>query len=184
MIGKLNGQITFNADRTQNITLAVNGDFRQQWDKLKDKKLDIDIKVHREKRSLSANAYPHVLINKIAEAMNVSDTEIKNRLVTDYGVFAKDKDGSTIGFKLPASVDVSDIYPYTRCFDTRCENGKMFNCYIVLKRTRDMDSKEISRVIDGAIYEAKQLGIETDTPDKLAQYKAEWLAYEQEHHAG
>lgn len=173
MIGKLR-DLTINRDRTQNITVTVGYDFRNQFDRLKEKELDIEIKQHREKRSLNANAYLHVLINKIAGEMNVSDDEIKRQLVTDYGTIAKDKDGCTIGFKLPASVDVASIYPYTRCFDTRQENGRIFNCYLVLKRTRDMNSKEISRVIDGAIEAAKELGIETDTPDQLAQKKAEW----------
>lgn len=37
-----------------------------------------------------------------------------------------------------------------------------------------MDTKEFSHLIDGAIEEAKSLGIETDTPEMLARYKEEW----------
>lgn len=37
-----------------------------------------------------------------------------------------------------------------------------------------MDTKEFSHLIDGAINEAKALGIETDTPEQLARYKEEW----------
>lgn len=181
MIGELKGEITFNGDRTQNITLKLKGDFRGQFDKLNGKLLDVEIKPHREKRSLSANAYLHVLINKIAEAMNVSDDEIKTHLVVDYGVVARDEDGVKAGAKLPASVDISGYYPYVKCYKTIEEDGKLFKCYLFYKRSSEMDSREISRVIDGAIYEAKQLGIETDTPEQLALYKAEWEAYEQKH---
>ena len=134
----------------------------------------MQIKKYREKRSKSANAYFHVLVNKIAGETGESDVAVKTRLVIDYGVVAKDEDGCTIGFKLPATVDVSRIYPYTRFFDQRHENGKDFNCYLVLKPTHEMDSKEMARLIDGTIEEAKELGIETDTPETLARYKEEW----------
>ena len=72
------------------------------------------------------------------------------------------------------NVDVSTIYPYVKCFDTRVENGKLFKCYLVYKQTHLMDSKEMARLIDGAIEVAKELGIETDTPEQLARYKEEW----------
>lgn len=160
----------------QRITMEINGDFREQFDALKDVEVEIDIKKQRKKRSLSANAYFHVLVNKIAENQGSSDEDVKTVLVCQYGTYAKDDDGNTVGFKLPASVDVRNIYRYVRCFDTREENGKLFKCYLAYKRTHQMDSKEMSRLIDGAIYEAQQLGIETDTPEQLARYKAEWNA--------
>lgn len=183
MIGKLR-DLTLNRDRTQNITVTVSADFRNEFDRLKDKDLDIEIKQHREKRSKSANAYFHVLVNRIAGELNEADETVKNRLVIEYGTVARDEDGMAIGFKLPASVDVSRIYPYTRRFDTRCENGKRFHCYLVLKHTSDMDTREMARLIDGAIQEAKGLGIETDTPETLARYQEEWRRYEQQHPSG
>lgn len=177
MRGKLR-DLTINRDGSQNITVTVSADFRERFDQLVGKDLDVEIKVHREKRSKSANAYFHVLVNKIAGETGEADDAVKNRLVTSYGVVAKDEDGLTIGFKLPATVDVSKIYPYTRLFDRRTEGGKDFNCYLVLKHTSDMDTKEMARLIDGAIEEARELGIETDTPETLARYQEEWARYE------
>ncbi len=183
MRGKLR-DLTMNRDGTQNVTVTVQADFRDTFDKLADKDLDIEIKQHREKRSKSANAYFHVLVNKIAGELNEADETVKTRLVIEYGTVARDEDGMVIGFKLPASVNVSKIYPYTRRFDQRTENGKLFNCYLVLKATHDMDSKEMARLIDGAIEEAKELGIETDTPETLAKYQQEWAQYEQRYAKG
>ena len=107
MIGRLH-DLTLNRDKTQNITLTVRADFMDRYDDLFGKDLDIEIKPHREKRSLSANAYLHVLINRIAEKMNLSDEEVKAKLVIDYGVIARDYDGAKAAAKLPASVDISD----------------------------------------------------------------------------
>lgn len=182
MIGKLK-DLVIERDGRQSITVTVKSDFRGQFDELSGKDLDIDIKIHREKRSRNANAYFHVLVNKIAAELNEPDESVKTRLVIEYGIVARDEDGIMIGFKLPASVDVSKIYPYTRCFDTREEGGKLFNCYLVLKPTHEMDTKEMTRLIDGAISEARELGIETDTPEQLARYKEQWQEYEQKHTA-
>lgn len=156
------------------ITLEVDRDFREDFDKLKDQELDVEIKKHRNKRSKSANAYFHVLVNKIAAVRGGSDETVKTSLVLEYGALAKDENGLTVGFKLPATVDVSTIYPYVKCFDTREENGRLFKCYLVYKQTHLMDSKEMARLIDGAIEVAKELGIETDTPEQLARYKEFW----------
>ena len=85
-----------------------------------------------------------------------------------------DKDGKPVGLKLPPTVDPSDFYPYVRLYETRQENGKDYSCYFVYKESHKMDSKEFARLVDGAIEEAKELGIQTDTPEQLARYKEEW----------
>lgn len=146
--------------------------FLSTWDPTK--KYVAEVKEYRERRSLDANAYFHVLVGKIAEVMNLGFEEVKTNLVVEYGAVARDADGFKVGFKLPESVDVSQIYRYVKLFDTRVENGKTFNCYIVFKHTHTLDSKEMSRLIDGAIYEAKNLGIETATPQELSRMKEEW----------
>lgn len=166
--------ISLGLNRKHRITVEVDLDFRGAFDQLKDVDLDIEIKKYREKRSDNANAYFHVLVHKIAEAKGIGNEETKTMLVIEYGSLARDADGVKVGFKLPASVDVSTIYPYTKCFDTREENGKLFKCYLVYKETHLMDSKEMARLIDGAIAVAKELGIETDTPEQLTRYKEKW----------
>ena len=177
MSGPMRGRLvdmTIGLNRKYRVTVEVDRDFREDFDRLKDQPLDIEIKKHREKRSKDANAYFHVLVNRIAAERGGKDDDVKRQLVVEYGALDRDEDGTVIGFKLPASVDVGKIYPYVRCFDTREENGKLFKCYLVYKHTSDMDSKEMARLIDGAIETAKELGIETDTPEQLARYREEW----------
>ncbi len=166
--------LTYGLNRKQRITVEVDADFRNDFDRLRDHDVSIEIKRYRNKRSKDANAYFHVLVNKIAEAQGLGDDEVKKSLVIEYGALAKDEDGYTVGFKLPASANIDTIYPYAKIFDVREENGRTFNCYLVYKHTHELDSKEMSRLIDGAIYVAKDLGIETDTPEQLARYKDEW----------
>lgn len=57
MTGRL-VDMAFTLGGKQRVTLELNGDFRGIWDKLHlEPVLDVEIKKHREKRSLSANAY-------------------------------------------------------------------------------------------------------------------------------
>ena len=166
--------LSFGMNHKQRITVEVDADFRNDFDRLKDHDVSVEIKQYRKKRSKDANAYFHVLVNKIAEAQGLGNDEVKRSLVIEYGALAKDNDGYTVGFKLPASVNIDSIYPYAKIFDVREENGRTFNCYLVYKHTHNLDSKEMARLIDGTIYVAQDLGIETDTPEQLARYKDEW----------
>lgn len=175
MKGRLR-ELTFDRSGRSILTIAVDDDCRALFDELADVDIDVEIRKHRKRRSLNANAYFHVLVNKIAQKQSLSDEDVKRQLVIDYGALARDEDGVTIGFKLPASVDASAIYPYCRCFDTREEGGKLFRCYLIYKHTHTLDTAEMARLIDGTITEAKELGIETATPDELARMKAQWAA--------
>lgn len=158
----------------QRVTLELDTDFRDQAERLREKELDIEIKQHREKRSKNANAYFHVLVNKIAAETGESDEQVKRRLVENYGAFDRDADGLMAGVKIPHKVDITKYWPYVRYVETKIENGKIFDCYLFYKHTGDMDSKEMARLIDGAVSEAQELGIETDTPETIARLKDEW----------
>ena len=162
----------------QRITLELDTDFREGYETLKEVPVEISIQKWRAKRSKDANAYFHVLVNQIAVARGLSDDEVKRDLIVDYGTIARDDHGDKIGFKLPASVDVDEIYPYTRMYKEVEENGKSFKCYLVYKRSSDMDTKEMAHLIDGAITVAQELNIDTDTPDRASW----WESLKGEHH--
>ena len=99
----------------------VAGEFDPQ------KKYTVTIKEFRKKRSLDANAYFHLLVGKISDVTHIGFEDVKTNLVTEYGTIERDNDGMKVGFKLPVSVDVSRIYRYVKCFDTRTEGGVTFN---------------------------------------------------------
>lgn len=141
---------------------------------LEDVEYELSIKRLGRRRSLNANAYFHLLVGEISEKMGIGFEACKINLNLEYGTVARDEDGKKIGFMLPQTVDVNSLYKYTKWFDEREINGVMFNCYIVFKETHTLDTKEMARLIDGTVQEAKQLGIETATPDELARMKALW----------
>lgn len=168
MKGRLK-DLTFGSKGEQHITVTVTSDFRQSFDDLKDYEISVEIKRYREPRSKNANAYFHVLVNKIAEAQRLGNDEVKRQLVLEYGTLATDETGSVLGAMLPASASMDDFYPYAKWYKSKVLDGKEYDCYLFYKQTHTLDSKEMARLIDGTITVAKELGLETMTPDQLAR---------------
>ena len=156
----------------------LNGDV---FDELAKVECDIEVRKHRNIRSKNANSYFHVLVNKIAAETGESDDEVKIRLITSYGALARTEDGKLLMFVLPKEADATDYYKYAVLYDQREINGTVCNMWKVYKDSHKMDTKEMARVIDGAIREAKELGIETDTPKQIEEMKQKWAEYEAAH---
>lgn len=138
------------------------------------KKFDCIIKPHRETRSLNANAYFHLLVNKIADKLKIGNEECKKQLVLEYGTIATNENGESIIIKVPKSTSIDDFYPYTKVFKEKVENGFSVVYYLLYKQTHTLNTEEMSRLIDGTVSEAQELGIETKTPEELAELKSLW----------
>ena len=152
-----------------------------RFDELAKHDCDIEIKRHRNIRSKTANAYFHVLVNKIAQRLGESDETVKSHLITTYGALARSDDGKYIMFLLPKDVDATAFYKYAVAFDQRMVNGSICTMWKVYKNSHMMDSGEFAHVIDGTIQEARELGIETDTPKQIEEMKRKWAEYEATH---
>ena len=164
--------ITFTAEG------RVNGDV---FDELSKVDCDIEVRKHRNVRSKNENSYFHVLVNKIAAETGESDEEVKIRMITSYGTLARTADGKYLMFVLPKEADATDYYKYAVLYDQREINGTVCNMWKVYKDSHKMDTKEMARVIDGAIAEARELGSETDTPKQLEEMQKKWAEYEAAH---
>lgn len=142
------------------------------YDSIKDvDRLDVRAVKHREKRSLDANAYAWVLMSKIAAELTTSKEEVYEEMLRRYGVLYEDEDGY-ITITVKSSVDVSKIEGHWQFLR---ENGS-FKAYAMIKGSSQYDTREMSGFIDGIVYEAKELGIETLAPRELELMKVRWRA--------
>lgn len=157
------------------VTFSVEEDAVEELQEIaKVERLAFEIKPYREKRSLNANSYFHVLVDKISKAITppMSAARVKNLMMARYGVIDYiDGVPMTLKANLPREYLLEHESLHTR-FVKRGEDGQDF--YFVLKPTHEMDSKEMSVLIDGVVEEAKALGITTETPAQLAELKARW----------
>lgn len=136
-----------------------------------------DVKTHlvtyREPRSKSANAYFHVLSDKLADAMRMSKPKMKNYLLFHYGQKVRDEDGNLVIIKTNANeedlISRTDIHLW---FLKDSADGTPM--YVLLEHSRFYDTQYMSVLIDGVVSECKNVGIEVIPPDELARMKALW----------
>ena len=151
------------------LMLEINerNDFEALVDDMRDKeKLSIEVKPYRERRSLNANAYAWKLIGEIADVVRAGKDEIYFKMLQRYG--------QSELISVLAHIPVGCYFKYYREAGESTLNGKDFKHYRVYKGSSEFDTREMSILIDGIVSEAKELGIQTDTPDQIAQMKARW----------
>ena len=147
-----------------------------QWLFEQDKDKRWDIKEHRERRSLDANAYFHVLCDKLRQVLGVSMAREKNSLITEFGQMQYLPDGEPMIYKTNAPpeyiLELETIHMSLRKVSE--ENGKGVYFYQVYRGSHTYDTKEMSRLIEGTVIRCQQYHIETATPDEIARMEALW----------
>ena len=175
--GKLSGLDIDYMSGSQNLKITANEDIREQFDKLRDcEKLAVKIVRYRKKRSLDANSYFHVLVGKIAEAVNSSKPSVKNLLLSKYGQYEIQND-SIVHLIIREDIDVSEmeeIHLAATSAVRTLDDGKLYRVYRVIRGSHTYNSYEMSKLIEGAVYDAKELGIETATPDEILAMEEKW----------
>lgn len=134
----------------------------------KDKLLDVEIKVHRNRRSLNANAYFWTLLSKLAEALLTSKDELYLLMLERYGVFTH------VIVKPEAVERVKAEWRTVRELGKgRIGNveGVQLQCYF---GSSTYNTKEMATLIDGVVSECKEVGIETMPDAELQSMKDEW----------
>jgi len=140
------------------------------------KVLILKIEEFRKKRSPQANAYAWEVITEITKAWNlINETANVLRINKEecYLMMLKRYGQSTVVSVL-SSVDVKSYFKYYEEFGTGEVNGKEFTHYKVYKGSSEFDTKEMAILIDGIVSEAKELGIDTRTPEEIEKLKALW----------
>lgn len=176
--------ISFNPHTDGRATLIMevgNADL-ESLEKLQDRDVKVSVTQWREPRSKSANAYFHLLSDKLADEMRMSKPRMKNYLLYLYGQRQRDEKGKLVVIKTNASesqiIERSDIHMWY--YMDSPEDGVPM--YIMLECSRYYDSKQMSILIDGTVEQCREVGIEVLPPDEIERLKRAWnveeLTYE------
>lgn len=157
-------QLSF--DGKQRLVLSLVDDFRPLYDELNGKDLIIELKEYKERRSLNANAYAWVLINEIANRLNTSKEAVYFDMLRHYG--------KSQVISVVADVDLTNFVRYFEEFGESELNGKLFKHYKVYKGSSEYDTAEMSTLINGIVYEAKDLGIQTEAQNEINRMINSW----------
>ena len=131
--------------------------------------LDITAKKHRRKRSLDANAYCWVLLQKIAEKSRTDKWSVYLECLKRYSR------AFTHIIVKPEAVDkVKEMY--RECVDLGeiSVNGMSGHQLQVYFGSSTFDSKEMAVFIEGIVQECRDLGIETIPPAELERMVSMW----------
>jgi len=169
-------RISYNEHNHPELTLSLTcsrheiaTDLQELKDVLaKGKLLSVEIKQHRVKRSLDANAYMWVLLSELAAALHTTKDELYLVMLERYGVF-------THVVVKPNVVDrVKQEWRTVRELGEvtiKGQTGIQLQCFF---GSSTYDTAEMARLIDGVVSECKEVGINTLTPAELALLKQEW----------
>lgn len=144
--------------------------------KHKDRLYDLEIKEHRQKRSLDANAMAWVLIGQLSELIRIPPNEVYQGYIPDVGgnfriipvrpeeikAWENDWCKGHIGRM------VEDIGP---CRSKELAGYHNLKMYI---GSSDYDTVQMSRLLDLIIQDCKQVGIETLSERERSLLLEEW----------
>lgn len=155
-------------NRKQRLTLEIDGDFRNKYDKLHDKLLEVTIKKYVENRTLKANAYLWALITAIGNALRLSKEDIYFDMLKSYG------QGGAISILEQYEPNFIRTYKYHEFLGASELNGKTFKHYRFWVGSSEYNKDEFSILLDGVVQEAKNLGIETKTKEEIESLLKEY----------
>lgn len=133
---------------------------------------DYQIEKRKKRRSLDANAYAWVLMDKLAAATGIPKNEIYMNTIRQMG-------GNSKIVHVPED-DAEDLIRYWSSrglgwqgeIIPSAEDG--FVNVILYYGSSEYDTQQMSRLIDSLVQDCKALEIETMPPDKLAALLEAW----------
>lgn len=130
-----------------------------------------ELREHKERRSLNANSYFHVLCDKLRQANGVSMSHQKNDLISSFGQFEY-VDSQIVYIKTQIPPERMAEQEHLHCQYVKTVDGCHF--YRVCRGSHTYTTTEMARLIDGTVSECKEAGIETLPPAELERMKAAW----------
>lgn len=154
--------ISFEVDSDAGLTELMQGDL-----------LTIKVEKYRAKRSLNANAYLWVLIDKIAQKTGEPRSEIYRHSLMEAGVM------SALAVKESIAHEVVKMLTNTKPsgtgdFAVEGATVKGWTEIYFYAGSSKYDTAQMSRLIDYVVGECRPLGIDTITPAELERLKSEW----------
>lgn len=137
-----------------------------------DKKYTAELKLYHEKRSLEANAYCWILCDKIAKVIKSTKEDVYRHAVRSVGVFTPIpvRDDALQAFiKKWAAGGIG--WFAEESYKSKLDGYTTVHAYF---GSSSYDVHEMFLLVEFIIDEAKELGIETATPEQIENMKSLW----------
>lgn len=130
-----------------------------------------EVKDYKEKRSLDANAYMWVLIQKIQEIINVPKEEIYKDLIKTIGVY------EVVPIKNEAVSKFCEAWKHNGLgWITETTKSKLegYTNVLAYYGSSTYDTKQMTRLIEEVLQECRQLDIETKSKEEINSLLRSW----------
>ena len=138
------------------------------YDKTKDDLLSVQIKKHRQKRSLNANALLWNCLGEIAEALRTDKWNVYLMMLKRYGKYTyicvKPNVVESVKSQWRECEEIGEI-------NINGEKAVQLLCYF---GSSTYDSKEFSVLLDGVISEMKEIGLKTPSEREFDMVIESW----------
>lgn len=172
MIGKLREFLRLSGGEWL-VSFVTRDDPGKIWDELKDQAVRVEIKKASKHRSLSANNYAWVLIDKIAEVTGRTTTEVYLNAIREIGGIS-----DYYGMKIEAYDSFCEIWKRDHLGrQVEIIPGSTRPGWINVrawKGSSDFDSRQMARLIDSLVQDAEAVGIPTMTDNELERMVSQW----------
>ena len=146
---------------------------RNMVDDLKgQEKLTLKVSKFKKKRSLDANAYCWVLIDKLAEKLNAPKTEIYRRIIRDIGGVS-----DTVCIQDKAVESLCRGWEHNGLgWQTETTPSKIEGCtnVVLYYGSSTYDTSQMARLINSIVEECQNQGIETRSKEELDSLLNQW----------
>ena len=137
-----------------------------------DKEYKIELGKVRKKRSLNANGYMWELCEQIAQKLNITKEDVYRQAIKDVGVFQTVEINGKAENTLKYSWSLHGIGWITETVDDSKRDGfKIVNLYY---GSSTYNTKQMSRLIDHIVQDAKAVGIEVISDSDRALLLENW----------
>ena len=172
MIGKLKDLLRLSGGEWL-VSFTTRDDPGQMFDDLKDVAVKVEVKKASKHRSLSANNYAWVLIDKIAEVTGKTVTEVYQNAIREIGGVSE-----YYGMKEAAYESFCDIWTKDHLGrQVEIIPGSAKPGWINVrawKGSSDFDSAQMARLIDSLIQDAEAQGIPTVPDEEVERMVSRW----------
>lgn len=141
--------------------------------KHKDKLYDLEVKEHRKKRSLDANAYAWVLINKIADALRITPKEIYRQAIQNVG-----GNYEILPVKAEAAEHFKQVWeaqglgwPCVDMGKSKIEGYRNLRAYY---GSSTYSTTQMAQLIDILLQDCRALDIEVKSEEEIASIMRTW----------
>lgn len=137
--------------------------------------LRITVDEWKERRSLSANSYFHVLVGKIADVTGESKAKVKNELITSYGQMEFIDDEQVIlRMNVPPELMFENEYIHLKLVKIDEDIHGTWYWYRQYRGSHTYDTKEMSVLINSTVELAQAMDIETKSEEEIERLVNAW----------